>query len=369
MSINPLLLSLFLSVLSNITAEAQEMLYLSSGNTITVQNIDAETGALTVIQTLRLSGLSVFTFSPDKQFLYAIASSDSNAKGTTKQFAIVTFSVAIDGRLTQLNSAPISARTTELNTDNSGQYIAGASYGKGYVSIWKLQQGVFTGQLIEQLPLAKKVHAVRFSEDNQMLYVPATGPNKIFQLAFDQSTGKLSPISPALSANKGARQPRHLVLHPHLNIAYTTQERIKPGVAVWQQDPVTNQLSLVQTLTNSDDTSARITNADLHLSRDAKFLYISSRDQAGVQDHIALYKVSDSDGQLSFIKRFATEHFPRSFTLSDHGDFVFVAGQKNATLGVYRVNKSTGHLTRLQQYKTGHNPIWLETHSLPLSTR
>ncbi len=336
---------------------AQELLYLSSGDAFEVKKINRQTGKLLNFQRTELKGLSVFTFSRNKKFLYAKASID----GSRKKPSIATYKVQADGKLVFVYNAPVTAKVTELKTDHTDKFIAGADYGKGTASIWQLENGVYKGELVQEIMLEKKAHAVRFSPDNKTLFIPATGPNKILQLAFDQETGKVTQHKPAIGPSSGAAQPRHLVFHPTLKVAYSTQERIKPGVAVWQWNPEKGTLALTQALTNSDDTSGRITNADLHISPDNKFLYISSRDNQKQLDQIIAYKINAIDGSLNLVKKFPSEHFPRSFTLNKSGDFIYVAGQKDNKLGVYKADKMTGHLTKVIQYPTGKNPIWVET--------
>ena len=336
------------------TLYAQELLYLSSGETLEVKSIDPKSGTLHTIQSIKLKGISVFTFSRNKKFLYSKANIDE------KKPSIATFKIDDDGKLTLIHNAAIIGRTTELKTDHTDRFLAGANYGKGTASIWKLDKGVFKGELVQEIILEKNAHAARFSPNNKFLFIPATGPNKIFQLAFDQKTGKLIEKSPAIGPPSGAAQPRHLVFHPSLNIAYSTQERKKPGVAVWRWNP-SEGLELTQTLTNNEDMSGRITNADLHISPDKKFLYISSRDDQNKLDQIIAYKINAKNGRLTFSNKFPSEHFPRSFCLNKTGDFVFVAGQRDHKLGVYRINKTTGDLKKIIQYETGKNPIWVET--------
>ena len=317
---------------------AQELLYMSSGDALEVKIIIPKTGELIDFQRIELKGISVFTFSRNKKFLYAKASIGGNRENPS----IVTYRVAADGKLVFIYNAPMSGRTTELKTDRTDNYLAGANYGKGTTSIWKLENGLYKGELVQEILLEKNAHATRFSPDNKMLFIPATGPNKIFQLAFDQKTGMVTRTNPAASPEKGAAQPRHLVFHPTLNIAYSTQERKKPGVAVWHWKPSKGELELAQTLTNSEDVSGRITNADLHISPDEKFLYISSRDNQKERDQILAYKINATNGRLTLANRFPSEHFPRSFCLNKTGDFAYVLGQKENKLGIYKINKTTG---------------------------
>jgi 6-phosphogluconolactonase len=350
---------LFLLTLLMISSSvnADELLYVSSGGVLEVKRIDPKTGKLEDFQKVELQGMSKFTFSRNKKFLYAQAT----MKEDRKKVSVATYKVAADGKLSYVNNAEINGGTTELKTDHTDKFLAAADYQKGRLTIWKLDDGVYKGAVVQELILEKKAHAARFSPDNKMLMIPATGPNKIFQLAFDAKTGKIQLKSEALGPKEGALQPRHLVFHPTINVAYSTQERMKPGVATWKWDSGKGELKVIQSLGSSEDTTGIITNADLHISPDQKFLYVSSRDRQKEQDQIIAYKINPKDGTLTLVKKFSCENIPRSFCLNKSGDFVYVCGQKANKMGVYKVDKSTGHLSKVIQYETGKGPIWIET--------
>lgn len=348
-------MALFLLVSISYT-QAAELLYLASGGTIEVKEIDPKTGKLSDFQKVEFTRLSKFTFSRNKKFLYAQAA----MKGNPKQASIITYSVATDGTLTYVHNAPINGGTTELKTDHTDSFIAAANYGAGTATVWKLENGVYKGTEVQEMTLKKQAHATRFSPDNKMLMIPATGPNVVFQLAFDEKTGKITKMESAKGPKMGAAQPRHLIFHPTKDIAYSTLERVHPGVGVWKWDSAQGQLKFIQGVMAQEDKTAALTTADLHMTPDNKFLYASLRDKNKKQDAILLYKIKD-DGQLTYIERFPCENIPRSFCVSETGDYVYVAGQRANMLGVYSINKETGHLTKVTQYETGKNPIWVET--------
>ena len=214
--------------------------------------------------------------------------------------------------------------------------------------------------MIQSVQLEPKAHAARFSPDNKMLMIPATGPNVVFQLAFDAKTGEIIKKADAKGPASGACQPRHLIFHPSKNIAYSTQERLNPGVGVWKWNPDKGQLTFLQEIMSDEDSSTALTTADLHMSTDEKFLYASLRDKNKQKDAILLYKIK-TDGTLKYIERFPCENIPRSFCLNKTGDFLYVAGQRADMMGVYKINKENGHLTKVTQYQTGKGPIWVET--------
>lgn len=355
-------LCLILTLFFSINFARAELLYLAVGNKIEVKRINPETGELSDFQAVEHPRLSHFTFSKNKQFLYAQAVMRSNPK----QPSIVTYKVEADGKLIFVNNAPIGIGTTDLKTDYTDSFIVGSSYGKGVVHIWQLEEGIYKGKLVQEIALEKKAHSNRFSPDNKLLMVPATEPNKVFQLAFDKQSGKAKRLKDANGPSSGASQPRHLIFHPQLDVAYTTLERKTPGVGVWKRDSETGELTLIENIQSSNDVEARITTADLHLSPDNKFLYISSRDNSKELDAIIAYSVDSKTGRLTFVESFPCEHIPRSFCISKSGDFLYVAGKRVHLLGVYKRNKDTGHLTKVTQYKTGKGPAWVETLKVPI---
>ena len=347
------ILSLLITISST---QAAELLYLASGGAIEVKKIDPATGKLSDFQKVEFTKLSKFTFSRSNKFLYAQAA----LKDNPKQATIITYKVAEDGELTYVNNAPINGGTTELKTDQTDNYIAFADYGGGTATVCKLENGIFKGKEIQKIKLEKKAHAARFSPDNKMLMIPATGPNVVFQLAFDAETGKITKKNAAPSTSQGACQPRHLIFHPEMNIAYSTQERVNPGVGVWKWDPAKGQLKFLQEIMSNKETTGSLTTADLHMSPDNKYLYASLRDKNKKQDAILLYKIK-TDGTLQYVNRFPCENIPRSFCLNKTGDFLYVAGQRADMMGVYKINKANGHLSKVTHYKTGKGPIWVET--------
>ena len=197
--------------------------------------------------------------------------------------------------------------------------------------------------------------------------------NKVFINHFTAQVGTSGPHDPPFvrgpTGEGEASQPRHLIFHPNLSTAYTTNEREQPGVGVWQWDTEKGSLVAVQNIvTQPAGFDGRITTADLHLTPNAQFLYVSNRDvtergAATGADSITGFKVDPRTGHLRLIGHYPCERVPRSFTIDKLGKFLYVAGQGDARLGAYRIEE-TGALTKAHQYAVGKAPIWIETLSI-----
>lgn len=349
--------------------DSEQRLFLAAGGHITVFEVNKESGELSLLQKLRLEGAGPFTFAPNRKLMYAAA---MTADAKKKSPAIATLQIEKGGKLKLVNSAKVKLRPGYLMTDNNGEFLAGSHYGPGKASIWKIDP-IYRGVTIQELTLEQKAHSAVFSPDNHWLLVPATGPNKVFINHFTAQVGSSKPNDPPFASGpKGkdeARQPRHLIFHPNLSIVYTTNEREQPGVGVWQWDTEKGTLKSIQNIvTQPEGFNGRITTADVHITPDARFLYVSNRDitkrgSANGKDSIVGFSVDPQTGHLKLIGHYPCERVPRSFTIDKLGKFLYVAGQGDARLGAYRIEKS-GALTKIKQYEVKKGPIWIETLSI-----
>jgi 6-phosphogluconolactonase len=222
---------------------------------------------------------------------------------------------------------------------------------------------------VQEVKVEPKAHSTLYSPDGKWLLVPATGPNKIFQFQVDAVTGLATPNNPPYAegppGEHEARQPRHLVFHPTLPVVYTTNERLQPGVGMWSWDSATGLLTAKQNLVSlRQENPGSITTADIHLTPNAKFLYISNRDAESTKkpsgsDDIVGYRVNPTDGTLTHIGNFPCGRVPRWFTISSSGKWLYVLGQGDNTLGTFSINAESGALTRVEQILVEGRPGWV----------
>lgn len=343
---------------SQLAHAEKRFVYSSAGGAVTVYAVDLESGKLKEIQTNE--GLGLTAISDDQKFLYRVGGGE-----------IESYRIQRNGKLSSIGKNPTSEKAGYLSIDATGQFMAGNNYGVGTATVWKIgKDKIGVGETVTTVELEKAAHSSLFSPGNGYLLVPATTPNKVFQLKFDSKTGMISPNDPPhVSGPTGegtAQQPRHIIFHPSGKIAYTTLERESPGVGVWKWDESTGQLELLQNIiTFPENWEGSITTADLHLTPDAKFLYVSNRDltdrKAVVGDSsIVGFTVDPGTSLLEMIGHTPCPQVPRSFAIDRAGEFVYVAGQTAAKLAAYRLDKETGALTLVQEIDTGKGPNWVK---------
>lgn len=174
------------------------------------------------------------------------------------------------------------------------------------------------------------------------VFIPDLGENAVFQYAYDAQTKRLTPntIIP-FEAGSG---PRHMAMHPNLNIAYVSNELFNT-VCVARldaSDPGETKQRLIpiqyeSTLDNREQVSYV---SEIKLSPDARFLYVSNRGD----DSLAIFKVLE-DGQLERIDIVPTGgKFPRHFAITPCGKALIAANQDSSTLVLFSRDVETGRI-------------------------
>ena len=96
--------------------------------------------------------------------------------------------------------------------------------------------------------------------------------------------------------------------------------------------------------------------ADIHLTPDGKFLYISER----TSNSIGAFGVDAGSGRLTFLSATATEKQPRGFAIEASGRFMVVSGEKSDTVSVYAIDRASGALKLTGKAPAGKGANWVE---------
>lgn len=181
-------------------------------------------------------------------------------------------------------------------------------------------------------------HCAHFWKD--WVFIPDLGENAVFQYRYDPATKQLkSDTHIEFEAGSG---PRHMAMHPSLDICYVSNELFNTVCVAKldDSDPDESKQRLIpiqytSTLENREQTSYV---SEIKLSPDARFLYVSNRGD----NSIAIFKVLD-DGQLERIDIVSTGgKFPRHFSITPCGKAVIVANQDSSTLNLFSRDVQSG---------------------------
>ncbi len=272
----------------------------------------------------------------------------SDGKGSVMSFAIEPQT----GMLTKLNEqSSEGAGPAHVSVDPKGRFAYVSNYGTGNLAVYPINKDGslskasdmvrhFGKSIVTSRQEAPHVHQTIPSPDGRFIYVSDLGIDKIMIYEVKES-GKLIPASTPFVSSIPGSGPRHLVIHPKGNFAYSAEE-LTSTVASYSIDKATGALSpLERKKMLPDDFNSRNSAADIHFSPDGKFLYASNRGH----ESLVIYNVNPENGKLDLVGHENTGgRHPRNFMIDKNGEFVLVANRDTDNIVMLKRNKKTGTL-------------------------
>jgi len=316
-----------------------------------VYHLDADRGELTPVQRVMIGGsVMPLASSPDRRFLYAARRSEP--------FEVLSFAIdPATGELGALGEAPLPHSMANISTDRSGRWLFSASYGGDQIAVGPIGADGVARAAHQVLATPPSAHAIRADPSDRFVFATSLGGGLVMQFRFDPATGRLAPNAPAsLCPHEGA-SPRHFAFSGDGRFVYLLNE-LDAKLDVLAFDAAVGTLHTLQTIDSlPPGFSGEPWAADLHLTPDGRFLYISERRSST----LAAFRVDAGSGELALIGHTPTEAQPRSFAITPDGRHLIAAGQASHRLRVYAIDGQTGALARLCECATGQNPNWIET--------
>ena len=349
---------LFIFLFFNITLCAAEWNFLVGTTGPGAQGIyqatlNAETGKLSnpvLIAESKNAGY-VALGADEKIFYSTIELADGSA-------GVAAFKLENNGPAKKLNEQSIPGKnSTHLTLDTKGKNVFVANYTSGNLAVLPIGENGFLQPASDNYqhqgsgPNPKRqatphAHGVYLDAQNQFLYVPDLGADKIFIYRWDSEKNRLTKNNPEFAHLKPGDGPRHFALHPQKAWAYVCNE-LTLTVTAFQVDSASGALTVLQSVSTLP-VGAEINGAsaaEIFCSPNGKNLYVSNR----IHDSIAVFAIA-ADGSLKLIQhQVGVPATPRGFGLSPDGQWLVCAGQKSGTLNAYRVNPESGMLTDTQQ--------------------
>jgi 6-phosphogluconolactonase (cycloisomerase 2 family)/endonuclease/exonuclease/phosphatase family metal-dependent hydrolase/dienelactone hydrolase len=328
----------------------QTYLYCSAAQdqALVVLRLDPQSGALTEVSRLATPGEpGGLATSPDGRFLFA-------AMRSTGKLASFRIDDA-NGSLTAINEVAAGADPAQISIDKTGQYLLTAYYVAAKVSVHRIaEDGTLSDQPVQELPTDKNAHAIVPDPTNHFVFVPHTGPNAIFQFAWNAETGMLTPHSQAKLMRPENTGPRHLAWHPTKSIAYIDNEQ-GSSVTAYSLGKDGSLVPESTATTLPTGFSASNSTAEIKVHPTGRFLYVSNRGH----DSLAVIRIDDAGTGLEFVAAEPTEKTPRSFDIDPSGTFLLSAGESSGRLAVSRIDAASGRLTLVETRAIGAKLWWV----------
>ncbi len=334
-SVNPGKLGFYVGTF---TSEGARGIYLCDFDTLT--------GKIGLNKTfVGIDNPSFLKVSPDKKYLYSVSRVPKEIESTGGY--VSSYSIGTDGTLSFINKQiSHGADPCHVSVSTDGKYVAVANYGGGSTALFPvgkngalmpassviINEGSSVNKSRQTKPFA---HSIKFSPKNNEVYSADLGTDQlnIFSLENDKLIQKGQKFV-KLSAGAG---PRHFDFYPggelifvisELNSTITAIKRDLQGWSVYQE---------ISTLPEGFKETSYC--ADIHVSRDGRFVYGSNRGH----NSIAVFEINRESKLLKSNGFVSVEGaWPRNFALSPDGKFLLVANQRSGNIAVFKINNETG---------------------------
>lgn len=338
---------------------------------IYLYEFDTSTGTIDSIGlAAKTDNPSYIAFSPGNRIVYAVNETADSATSTISSFVFDREAerLSLLNRVSSLGGAPCY-----ISTDRDGRVVFAGTYAGGSIAMFPVkgdgslaEPGTFIqhrgSSINESRQEAPHIHCTYVSPDNKLLFATDLGTDRLNGYPFDAAAAELNRSPAVYYETEPGAGPRHLTFHPNGRFAYLINELNGTVVALNYSDGVLNEIQIVSTL--PDGYKGEISGADIHLSPDGMFLYVSNREDL---NNIVIYSVNQSSGQLQKVgEQLAGGIHPRNFVIDPTGRFLLVANRYSDNITIFRRDIKNGMLTPLEQMVNISQPVCLKM--IPVKT-
>jgi 6-phosphogluconolactonase len=269
------------------------------------------------------------------------------------------------GALSYVNSVSSrGAAPCNVSVDAGGNWALVANYGSGSVACFPIGSDGRLGEASSLVkmrgsgPVPKRqdrphVHCAVAAPRSRFVVGADLGTDRIFALRFDTGRGKLKLVRRAGGSAAPGSGPRHVVFDGTGRHCYAINE-LNSTVTAYAFEAgsgAANPIHSVSTLPRGF--AEQNTGADLHISRDGRFLYASNRGH----DSIAILEVRDRGAELRPTAFVPTGRSPRGFSIAPDGQVLVAACQDGHCLESFRIDQDSGALTPAGRSRAIDSPV------------
>ncbi len=318
---------------------------------IYVYRFYAETGRIAYLNQIDdVSNPSYLTVSDNNKFVYAV--NEDGKKGEVSAFKFD----AKQGKLVFINKqSSLGADPCYISVDKDQKNAFIANYSSGTIAVLPINKDGSLANGIETLhddghgvnkerQEAAHVHTAVLSPDEKYVLYTDLGTDKLHITRY--KAGKESPLTdakPAFVSVAPGDGPRHLVFSNDKKHVYLITEM---GSNVYVYDYDSGKLKEKQKISFlAPGFKGQTAGAAIHISPDGKFLYTSNRLET---NEITVFAINEETGALTQVQQESSfGKNPRDFAIDPSGNFLLVANQDSDTIYTYKIDKTTGKITRI----------------------
>ena len=311
---------------------------------LTVFNFNSGNGDLKVISRSDAGpNPSYLCYSEKNDLFYAI--NEVMEFNGEKGGGVTTFKInEKDGDLIKLNEMLIPyGGPCFLSLAAGGGYLFLANYPNGSVVVIKNDKDGIPSYVTDTIlyvrenPDSSHAHMILPDPSGERVYVTDLGLDRVSAYNFDPNTGKINLIENGIAQLPEGDGPRHFEFNSDGSMMYVINE-LGSTMVVYNVN-ASDELTLLQRLPTTKSGFEGVNYcADIHISKDGRFLYGSNRGE----NTIVTFRIG-RDGLLELAGHTSCGgDWPRNFTLDPTGRFLLVGNQKSDYISVFRIDRKTG---------------------------
>ena len=286
---------------------------------------------------------SFVSLSPDKKFLFSVNEDGENS--TVSSFSIDEE----EGKLIKKDTKKTQGEDPAFLISDE-QNVITANYSGGSINVFRRLEDGKLSEVVQNIKFEgigvnpkrqekSHIHQVQFSVDHEYVLATDLGLDKIYVFKYNKTGGTVLEKISEFDAKKGSG-PRHIAFDKTGKLIYLVQE-LSGDLSVLSFDEGKIELIQEETLL-SRKVRFNFRAADIHLSNNEKFVYVTNRDDA---DDITVFK-RKKDGKVKRIQQIKTVgRNPRNFTISPNNKLVLIANQDTNRINIFARDLKTGLLT------------------------
>ena len=293
---------------------------------------------------------SYLAISPNGQNLYAV--SEIEDYNHMDSGSVTAYKIKDDGELEKINQeATLGKHPAHVTVSPDGKTVVAANYTSGSLSIYDVEEGGAlgnAGQLIQHTghgpdsvrQEGPHAHSSLFTADGKFLVSADLGTDKVDFYEYSADSNAYVHAKQGFVQMNPGFGPRHFDFSPDGRFIYVMNE-MGSAVTVLQKD--SGEYRIIQTLSSiPSDFKGENTGADIHLSKDGRFVYCSNRGH----NSIAVFSRNPENGKIEMIQDIPVEgNWPRNFAIGPEGNFLLVANQKSNNITLFSIDKESGKLS------------------------
>ena len=337
---------IFLAGLEEANGKEFFLLAGTYSNVMHVYKFNSDNGKLLPASNFQIQNAQFLAITGNGKFVYT---ANDKSNGKEGEISALSFD-GRDGTLHLINAVSTGSEPccfVQNSADN--KWIVAGNYRLGTICVCKTNPDGSIKEVIQTIDhrtnapagILPHVHCTIFSPDGKYLYATDLGQNKLFCYPFSQ-TSRTPVVENEVSVMEypDGYGPRHLAFHPNGKYLYLIAE--KSGHLLSYKYNEGKLVELQDQLSDSTNHDGKGGSADIHITPDGKFLYVSHRLKA---NDIVGYKIGSS-GRLTELFHQSTHGIqPRNFAIDPTGSFLLVANVDSGNIVVFKISRETGILT------------------------